>query len=264
MIPGHHAEAHEAVELTVALVGDPDRQMADSVIPPDEWTKPYEARAKVTLQLGPNATLADAFREASPTFGLRPYHTTFWTAFYKSEDDVDGFFARRTTTVPLLDTDGRLLLGTDYWQVPLARLIVAAERGALEGDPLRPYLLLWASAGDGMPPEWQTVESVWNGVQYVFGLLADVGGAAAALWGAKRLLVDRLQRRSEAAAATARARSTAWQRRGVEPHELRSFLGRRPWRSADLADLLGCRTDEAEAILWAFGFAQSSSGLWHA
>jgi hypothetical protein len=42
------------------------------------------------------------------------------------------------------------------------------------------------------------------------------------------------------------------------------MLGTRPWHPADLAQFLDCSEGEAEALLWGFGYAQDSTGLWRA
>ncbi len=39
------------------------------------------------------------------------------------------------------------------------------------------------------------------------------------------------------------------------------WLDRRPWHIADVAEAASCSPKDAEALLWAFGFAESNDGL---
>jgi hypothetical protein len=46
-----------------------------------------------------------------------------------------------------------------------------------------------------------------------------------------------------------------WESRGVRPADFAQLLSTRAWGADELAGLLGCSGTEAQAVLWAFGFA---------
>jgi hypothetical protein len=57
-----------------------------------------------------------------------------------------------------------------------------------------------------------------------------------------------------------------WSQRGAMwPKSFADFLDERPWRSARVAELVGCSQKDAESILAIFGFAprEDNDGLWH-
>lgn len=47
----------------------------------------------------------------------------------------------------------------------------------------------------------------------------------------------------------------SWESRGADPLFFLGLLSKQPWKSDILATRLGCRREEAEAILWSHGFA---------
>jgi hypothetical protein len=53
-----------------------------------------------------------------------------------------------------------------------------------------------------------------------------------------------------------------WDRRGARPENFEEFLGLGPWHAPDLAKRLNCSTEEAEAILWVYGYAKGPTGVW--
>jgi hypothetical protein len=253
----------ERIEVVVAVIGDPRGYPANGpvlydVLPEKYWSVPYSARDKVTLQVEPDETLGDVLRRAALHWSTM---VGAHVAFYRPEDE--GSPPRRMgPVVPLIDEHGRVTFGHYFGDVRYVDLLRSADAGALDGDPRRPYLILQPGIGNGVLPDWHTIQTIWQTVEYVATALATAGGAGAALLGAKKATIDRLRKRAKDTQAVVAEKSEDWVSRNGEPYDFGEWLDDRPWLPAEIAPLLACTEGEAEAVLWAFGFAPSESGLW--
>jgi hypothetical protein len=249
------------LEVEVALIGNPDEPIQQGVLDQAFFDLPYNERRRVRLEVDESETLAAVMERAAEAMGLRtgPGVRTFDArsnriAFYKAEDD-ERFAPRGMARVfgnelILVDRDGRAIFGVyNHRAVRFTDLIRASEAGTLEGDPLRPYLMLDLGWGDAPPPDWaalqQGLEVVWQALQ----ALGVIGGAAAAASKTREWLVDRVGRARGALAA-----HPEWMQKGYRPDQFEALIATRDWTPAELAPLLGCSSDEAEAVLWAMGF----------
>jgi hypothetical protein len=259
------------LQVQVALIGDPDKPITAGVLDEAFYEMPYRMRRKVGFDVDPEETLAAVLGHAADLMGLRPPD---WmggrfqangtrVAFYKPEDE-EGFAQRKYPRVilgelVLVDQDGRAIFGVhDHRTVSFRDLLLAAEAGTLDGDPLRPYLNLDLGWGDAPPVDWATV---YEGLQVAWEVLKAVGvvgGAVTSVVAAKRWLAERLDRAQQTLAA-----HPEWMHKGYRPDQFARLVATRDWTADQLAPLLGCTEDEAEAILWALGFAlEPDTGRW--
>jgi hypothetical protein len=155
--------------------------------------------------------------------------------------------------VTTVDEEGCAIWGR-YWKaVPYSDLISAAEAGALDGDPFRPYLVIQPEVGNGLGVDWPTVINLWDLAYYVLDRAAVfIAGRIGA-----KMVIDRLRARTRGGRDVTSHRYREWRARGANPYSLRTFLAEQPRTSADVARLLGCSREEADAVLLALGFSQA-------
>jgi hypothetical protein len=162
--------------------------------------------------------------------------------------------------VVVRDEAGRALWRRPGLDATLGELIDAADAGLIDGDPLQPYLIPSTPAGDfGGLDQWITFQNALTALGGVAGLMATLDGVL----GIKDRLADIRRRRNSEAPEIVARHSSAWAERGAAPSDLLQLLVARPRTGDEVAALLGCRRDEAEAMLWALGFVMDEgTGLW--
>jgi hypothetical protein len=137
-------------------------------------------------------------------------------------------------------------------------LLRGAEAGTIEGDPLRPYLVLDEGWGDAPPVDWATVQTGLEIAWEVAKAVAVATGATTGVVKARKWLLERLGRGRESLRA-----NPEWAQRGYRPDQFESLLANREWKTEDLARLLGCTDDQAEGALWILGYVfDQSEGKW--
>jgi hypothetical protein len=243
-----------ALEVEVALVGNPADPQRAGVLDQSWFDMPYSQRLRVRLKVEPHESLASVMERAAGTMGLRLNARSNRIAFYKPED-ADGFVERGMKRVfanelILVDQNGHAIFGVyDHRAVRISDLIRASEAGTVEGDPLRPYLMLDFGWGDAPPPDWTTVqqglEVVWQALQ----ALGVIGGSAAAATKAKQWLAERVGRAKDALSS-----HPEWAQKGYRPYQFEALIASREWTAGDLSRLLDCSDEEAQGILWALGY----------
>jgi hypothetical protein len=252
-----------AITVEVAVVGDPDEPIRQGVLDQSFFDLPYGERRRVRLQAEETDSLANVMERAAEAMGIRsgPWPgrpidaRSNRVAFYMPEDEA-GIAPRGMARVfayelILVDRDGRAIFGVhDHRTVSMADLIRAGEAGTLEGDPLRPYLMLDFGWGDAPPPDWTAVQQGLDVAWQVLEALGVVGGAVAAAAKTKNWLAERIYR-----ARNTLASHSEWMQKGYRPDQFEALLATRKWTAPELAPLLGCPEGEAEAVLWAMGFA---------
>lgn len=166
--------------------------------------------------------------------------------------------SRKHTVLVVRDADGRAVWRRPPFDATVAELIDAAEHGLLQGDPLRPYLVLVVPQGGlGILMEWTTLQRELEVAWYLTGAFATLAGALSGIeWIKTRL------RRGEAAEVVEK-QAPDWRSRGAAPDDLRELFAATPRSTKEIAALLGCSDDEADAILWALGFVpRGPGGTW--
>jgi hypothetical protein len=240
-----------SVKVIVALVGD--EHVFDAGFDPDAvYHEPYELQRKVELDVSDTETLTEVLRRAAERFRV-PYSVTS-VAFYRGDPQETEI--RSTWFVVVPDSEGRATWQS-FKKVPYGDLMRAAEAGVVDGDPLRPYLVLAPQTGNGVLIDWQTYVERFKVFREVCEVLG-VPGALYATWD----VASRLMRRSREAEQALEQHTGRWRSAGADPYTFNEWLNDKTWHSADLGILLGCTQAEAEAVLWSFGFAPAPSGVW--
>ncbi len=258
------------MDVIVALVADSERPF-ETMTPEEEWARPYQQRRKAHLAVEPDQTLAEVLEAAADQMGLRPpaehYNSSFVgtyskVAFYRP-DDEHGFAERHIprylmSQVTLVDDRGRAVFGVNNLRGVLYRdLLRAAKAGVLDGDPLRPYLMIEVGYGDMPPPDWGLALEGLRAIRETFGVAGDIGGTLALAKLTFDAVRHRLKRGQEALESNAE-----WRLRGYSPYQFRALILSRDWGVDELAPVLGCTADDARAILWVLGFAEDGEGRW--
>lgn len=166
-----------------------------------------------------------------------------------------------TTQLTLVDDKGLAIWGVYFKSedVRVTDLIRAGNAGALDGDPRRPYLILQVEVRNGVLRDWQTLLDAWEVLEHVLAGIVVTGGAIEVA----RRVIDRLKSRTRESQEVLAGHYQGWSDRGARPDNFVEFLTSRSWSTPELAGLLGCPENDAEAVLWAFGFAHGQDGRWH-
>jgi hypothetical protein len=217
---------------------------------------------KVTFDVGEHETLSSTLDRAVTEFGVAVINGHRFRAsriaFYRSEDE-GGYSGRRSPSVELVDDAGRAIwhFGLHDPEVTIGALVRSGNAGALDGDPLRPYLILEGQYGNGIFFGFDELFVALDQVREALRFVAEAYGATKifkAIWDRFRRVPETVERNKE-----------SWRDRRAFPHDIHRFIvDREPWRGDDLARLLGCSQEQAEAFLTGLGFAyDKASNLWH-
>lgn len=262
-----------ALNVEVALIADPAAPFEPGPIDGSFYAQPYGERTKVSLQVESEDSLASALERAAALMDLRP-PDDHWMGdrfdaahrkvlFRKSEDEHAPI--RRSKgrllfgELTLVDKGGRAIFGVhDLTTVQFSDLLRAADAGTIEGDPLRPYLILDDGWGDAPPVDWAAVQVGLEVAWEVAKALAVVTGATTGVVQARKWLMQRLDR-GRAALGT----NPEWAQRGYRPDQFESLLLQPEWGPDDAARLLGCNAEQAEGTLSVLGYVlNETEGKW--
>ena len=254
-----------SLHVEVALIGDHTVPFEQEHLDEQFYDMPYAERVRVGFEVEEGESLGATLERAADAMGIVPRNTP-WApprvdasyhrvAFFKPEDEA-GFAPRaqgrmHLTELTLVDDRGRALFGVSRLHaVRFSDLIRAADAGVIDGDPLRPYLILDQGWGDWPGVDWATTQTALDVVWEVVKAVAALTGAAAGVVKARSWLRERVDR-----GRTALATNPVWAQRGDRPDQLAALVSLRPWKTHELAALLGCSESEAEGILWILGFS---------
>ena len=164
----------------------------------------YGDRPQVEVEVSDRTTLAEALEMAAVQLGISVNPSDDWhgegskvldycafVAFYKPEDE-EGHVLRRWDDlhdILIVEEDGGLRWRNEASTVSYADLLRTEEAGLLDGEALRPYLILQPPAGNGV---LVSLAAVYFGYKLLLDLLK--GGPAIA---ENVDLFKRLQRRIE-------------------------------------------------------------------
>jgi hypothetical protein len=186
--------------------------------------------------------------------GERPSHSFTWVAFF--EDTEVSLYERRLSELPLIDEAGRVLWVDDFNFAPYGELLRANEVGLVAGDVRRLYLIRQIAQGDFFPGlDWQTFLLVYLAAKNVLNGFAKLGDAAEGVKTAAAVI--------EKGLAEITKLLPGWGLRGATPQRLQRLLAKQHWTTEEVATLLGCSPEDAEAILRFFEYDLRSDGRWH-
>jgi hypothetical protein len=247
--------------ITVALIGSKTDPFRDNELfgSEAETGRDWSDREKVELDVSDDETLSAILSRAGTQLGVAA-HDGKATApapmfFAQYAEEAERQFARLSATVDLVDEEGRVRWGVMYDCVTYGELVRANDAKAMGGDPARLYYCTYPGVGNGV---LITLAQYALALYGVIEVISTLEGAVSLEERVRAHLTGRLERGAEALDA----HGFTWEQRNADPDAINSMLGQRPWHPADVAGLLGCTEDEAGAVLWAFGFAESADGLW--
>lgn len=174
--------------------------------------------------------------------------------------DPDAAHVSTQFALTVVDEDGRARWNVPYHSIKYGEILQTHSARALAGDPTRLYYVTYPGVGNGVAITFALLAS---GLKHVWDLMQVVATVEDNISLGQRF-VSTVRERLGRGADVVEHKATGWEMRGADPHALYSMLGDRPWTPEDLAALLGCDPDEAAAMLWAFGYAESNSGVWRA
>lgn len=157
--------------------------------------------------------------------------------------------------IAAVDRDGIARWTEKPLDVSLDDLLRADRAGLIDGDPLRPYLIIAVPAGDpGVMADWRALNDALAMAWEVIANLT-VGYSA---W----QLLEVIRGRLGGAKSTVESREREWGERGLRPPDLATILNVRPRSTEEVSSLLACSDSEAEALLWGLGFTEGGDGMW--
>ena len=180
---------------------------------------------------------------------------TFFATF-----DSAGFQEATPTsrTIAVLDGESRARWNVAYESVTYGELVQAIDAGAMRGDPRRLYYVTYPAVGNGVIP---TFLEIAVGLKVIYDIM-QVTATLEDNIGFGRRLLDAARGRVSTGRQAIETNATDWRQRGADPEAIREMLGEGPWDATTLAGLLDCSDQDAQAALWAFGFAERD-GQWY-
>jgi hypothetical protein len=257
------------MEVTVALVGNPNRQVSYlDAIDAGEGT-PYTDLPAVTLDVSLDDSLNDVLGRAAHELGVTERDGSplipHWISFYEPSHEQGYSGTGETLYLTLVDGEGRALWGVNVSdpRVTMNALRRAQEAGLIDGDLSRPYLLVRPMVGNGLPFNWDELVQGFEIIRETLGLIAD--GAGVAVVGAwTRDRVRRIRDRMRRAPDIVQDKSDDWTRRNAWPYGVERLIRSKLWTSEDLARLLDGHVSDVEVLLTARGMVKDQrTGLWH-
>jgi hypothetical protein len=251
-----------AHQFTVALVGPANMT---GWVAEEEYEKPYRVRQTVTIRAADEDTLASVLERAAHHFGTVDsrygWNSPYGIVFHREEDEGGGRWSNRRAANKLVVLDDQGRAKWRWWGgVSVQELLRSAAAGAVNGDPLRPYSVVEPHAAAPLAAPgvgWDEFVQMYEVFRQVAEVLAIPGGAYASY-----SVIKRLATRARAGSDALSRHGSRWGDAGADPDAFDEWLDDRPWLPSEVAELLGCPPPEAQAALWAFGFAPDSVGLW--
>lgn len=241
----------------MALIGDP-KNMRSDILPREELMRPYAERAFVTLEAEEDESVHQIVVRAAEELGLDGWAADpRWLGFYRPEDKV-AVPPEFALQIPIVDDAANARWVPPPHKVPYRHLVRAANEGFLYGDPARLHIALVPPVGDGVLPDWPTIVHALEVLKTVGEILVIPGGVV----GTWQAFKGRLTGKSGNAAEAIAAHSPRWSEMGADPYAFEEWLSGGAWEPKQISTHLACSDGEAEAILWAFGFAVGEDGKW--
>lgn len=249
---------------TIALLGSRDQAFTEGALLDErDQAKRWSERPKIELEVGDDETVGSILKRAGDALEVKaPWAEPRGTAPVPISvglfDDSNESQAQTYSVLTLVDDDGRAVWNVPYGSVTFKQLRSASQAGIVSGDPTKLYYVVYPGIGNGLVATWEIIQT---GLIVLYALMQAIATAEDNIGFAQRVINAARGRIGEGREVIERNAST-WKSRGGEQSAVRQMLGSRPWHTADLAERLDCSEPEAEALLWGFGYAKDSAGLW--
>lgn len=250
----------------VSIVGDPNEPYPWITSQQHMWERPADSWPVVEVHVSKDDALGQVIDRAAAAVGLKEVHTDEGVssvsdviAYIAFRQWADGYQPPQLSALATLDKAGRVVWRRQWTSVRVHELLDAADHGLVEGDPEHLYLILPTAFGDFPGFDWEHVIACLWIVREVIGTLSDTSSAVDLF----KLLRARLKKRTEGVEVVA-ARAVDWKSRGAAPSDLHRMLSRSSRSSSEVAALIGCTDQEAEAVLWFLGASYNDNdGKWY-
>lgn len=257
---------------------------------PVDMRAPWDDLPNTTVMATHADSLGDVLRRASDVLGVRVteealrLHAEYggqprtadlveWLVFvaFRRPDDEEEltlyngepFLKRSTrlkqTAVPVRDEAGLVTWREPPFEVTMAELLDAEDAQLVEGDVRQIYLLPVVPQGDFGVGDWGAFAIVLKVLWDAAEAIATAGGVVDFATYVREVV----RRRRQGAPAVVERYATDWKARNMRPADLFQMLALGNRTSDEVAGLLGCEVNEAEAILWGFGFSlDEENAVW--
>lgn len=220
---------------------------------------PYEDRSKVTVRVEDDNTLREVFDRAIAEFSIEyeemwaemdaPIEQVYFLAFFTPGDE-NGLppdrwtYAHNLTTV---DADGHARWGVPLDRATIADLVRAGELDLVDGDPLKPYLIIQPPAGNGVAIGWAAIYTALT-------IAANIDGALG--------FIERVKSSITAGRDAVERNFLKFADRGGTPAAVVRTASARPWTTEELSLLLDVPDTDVDPLLRLFGFELGEDGKW--
>lgn len=252
--------------MTVAEVGDPNVPPERRLATLPDFSRTWEDRLKVTVEVEDDEPLGVLLRRAGAQLDQMGPYKDAEPEKYVEEAYLpvylgvhqDGYRLRLLSDLPLVDAKGHLWWTYDWGSEPYSALLRAIEAGSIKGDPTRLYFVRLGGMGDGVLADFpmfiSSLPLLWEVIEHVVT-------AYGAYEAAQRLL--KVVGVGRTATEVTSEKSKQWEANASLPYKLTRLLWREEgWDAAELARLLDVTVADAEALLTAFGCSKADDGSW--
>jgi hypothetical protein len=221
---------------------------------------PYAERVKVEVEVTEVTPLAEIIDTAAARLGITNQHggrvcdALTGVVFYEPEDEVSFKWREQPwqSVIRLADDSGLPSWAVPWTETRFGELLAASDAQLVAGDPRRPYFWPVRPQGEGLQTFLVSLYFLWSAWEHV---LAGYGTLDLA-----RRIRNRVARADEVFDQENWA--VPWEKRLARPHDFFSYVTGRPRTVEEIASLLGCPVEQAEAVLWGMGLSCGDDGLW--
>lgn len=220
---------------------------------------PYAARVKVEVEVTEVTPLGEIINTAAARLGITNRHggrvcdALTGVVFYEPEDEVSFKWREQPwpRVIRLVDESGLPSWSVLWTEVRFGELLAASDAELVVGDPRRPYFWPVRPQGDGLQTFLVSLAFLWSAWEHVLAVYGTLDLA--------RRIRNRIKRADEAVNENW---EVPWERRLARPHDFFSYVADSPRTAKEIASLLGCPVEQAEAVLWGMGLSCNKDGFW--